>query len=407
MSRGRLRGLEIRQFGLADDIEAELDLRRRAFGPFSPAGKPAWLASAQASIAAGHMTGVFDGNRLVASARYASMRQWWHGRSMPMAAVVAVKVAPEERGRGVGTALMKELLNRIAEAGYLVSTLYPTTAPVYRSLGWEFAGGKYETVLPARSLTALVPAGPQPSATSGLRRAGPDDGAAVVEVKGRVHAELRQCGPNTRDPSSPALRYWLADEDQFSYLADDGFLSYGWAHGTGELEVEELIAASAATTRTFWQVLASHAAVADRVRACLAPDDPVSWLTREPAAGLRRREQWMLRIIDAPAAIAARGYPGAATLQVPLEIADAQLPANSGGWMLEVSGGEGRLLRADEAANRGAGAITLGARGFAALYGGVPVATLRLAGLAAGGTPAVDETLDGAFAANAFMIDHF
>jgi predicted acetyltransferase len=407
VSRSRLSGLEIRQFGPADDIEAELDLRRRAFGPFNPARRAAWLAAAQATIEAGRMIGVFDGNRLVASARFDAMRQWWCGRSMPMAAVVGVKVAPEQRGRGIGTAMMAELLGQMAAAGYPVSTLYPTTAPLYRSAGWEFAGGKYETVLPARSLAALGPAGPEAAAAPEVRRVTPADGPAVIQVKGRVHERLRHNGPNTREPESAALRHWLADEDQFGYLADDGFLSYRWARGTNEVDVEELLAASAATARAFWQILASHATMADRVRACLAPDDPVSWLPRDPAEDLRRREHWMLRIIDAPAAIAGRGYPAAVSLEAPVQVTDTGLPPNSGRWRLQVSGGQGKLLRQGEAADPAGNGIRLDARGFAALYAGVPVSTLRLAGLAAGGTPADDERLDSAFAANAFMIDYF
>jgi hypothetical protein len=52
-------------------------------------------------------------------------------------------------------------------------------------------------------------------------------------------------------------------------------------------------------------------------------------------------------------------------------------------------------------------AVTVGARGLAALYAGTPVATLRLAGLAAGGSPEADATLDAAFAATTFMVDDF
>jgi predicted acetyltransferase len=407
VTHGRLGGLEIRQLIPADGIDAELDLRRRAFGPVGPAYRPRWLAITQANISAGRVTGVFDGGRLVASARYEPMRQWWLGRSVPMAAVVGVKVAPEHRGRRIGTAMLAELLAHIAAAGYQVSALYPTTGPVYRSAGWEFAGGKYEAVLPARSLPALVPTPTEAAAAPALRRATSDDGPAVVKVKGRVHSALRHRGPNTRDPATPALRYFLADEEQFSYLADDGFLSYRWAHGTTELEVEELIAASPATARAFWQILASHATMAERVRACLPPHDPVSWLTTEPAVALRRREQWMLRIVDAPAAINCRGYPASASLQVAVELADAALPGNSGRWTLQVSGGEGRLLRPGESADPGGEPIRLDARGFAALYAGVPLGTLRLAGLAAGGTPPGDDALDYAFAADAFMIDYF
>ena len=38
---------------------------------------------------------------------------------------------------------------------------------------------------------------------------------------------------------------------------------------------------------------------------------------------------------------------------------------------------------------------------------GTPVATLRLAGLASGGSPETDAALDAAFAATAFMVDDF
>lgn len=404
MSQARLGGLEIRTLSPADDIEAELDLRRRAFGPVSPAQRPRWLAAAQAAVADGRTIGVFDGARLVASARYEPNTQWWRGRPVPMAAVVGVKVAPEFRGRGIGTAMLAELLALIAAARYPVSVLYPTTAPIYRAAGFELAGGKYETVLPAGSLAALVPPAAEAGQEIRLRRATAADGRAVVAVKGRVHEALRHCGPNTRDPDGPAIRHFLDNEDQFSYLADDGFLSYRWAQGTRELEVEELIAASAATAVALWQILASHAAMAERVRACLAPDDPISWLTREPAAEQRRRESWMLRIVDAPAAVARRGYPGAAELALQLDLSDRAVPANSGRWTLEVSGGEGRLARAG---GPGGTTLRLDARGFAALYAGVPIGTLRLAGLAADGTPAVDEALDCAFSASTFLIDKF
>ncbi len=51
--------------------------------------------------------------------------------------------------------------------------------------------------------------------------------------------------------------------------------------------------------------------------------------------------------------------------------------------------------------------LTLGPRGVAALYAGTPVATLRLAGLASGGTPEADAALDAAFAATPYMVDDF
>jgi predicted acetyltransferase len=401
--------VEVRPFGPEDDIEAELDLSRRAFGPFSADRRASRVASIQGSIAAGAIIGAFDGSRLVGTARYHIMRQWWHGRSLPMAGVAGVKVAPEDRGRGVGTAMMAAMVDDIASRGYPLSVLFPATAPLYRAYGWEMAGRRYETVLPAGALTALLdPDLPEPatSAAPKMRRATPADAAAIVAVKGLVHEGLMQCGPNTREPWEVCA--WLDDEDHFAYLADDGFLSYRWSGDMEELEVEELIAASAATTRALWRILALNANIASRVRACLAPDDPVTWLTREPAAELHQADDWMLRIVDAPAAISGRGFPVGATVSLLLDIADAVRPVNSGRWSLEVSRGAGSLTRRGDApAAACPTALSVGARGFAALYAGVPIPTLRLAGLATGGDPAEDDALSSAFGSPAFMIDHF
>jgi hypothetical protein len=126
----------------------------------------------------------------------------------------------------------------------------------------------------------------------------------------------------------------------------------------------------------------------------------------------------MLRVVDAPAAIAARGFPAATSLTVPLRITDEARPANAGRWRLTVAGGAGTLdplgpdAPAGPAGSAGSAgpvgpAVTLGARGLAALYAGAPLVTLRQAGLAAGGTAADDAALDAAFAATPYMLDAF
>ena len=241
-----------------------------------------------------------------------------------------------------------------------------------------------------------------------MRRAGPDDAAEIIALTGRVHASARDCGPNTRDAES--VRRWLGDRSMFTYLAPDGFLAYGWHDGTDEILVRQAIAGSAETARALWGIVASHATMAKTVRAFVGPQDPVGWLTREPEAQITRREPWMLRVVDAPAAIGARGFPAAASLSVALHLDDAALPANSGEWKLAVSGGQGILtpFRTQSAPQLPSAApVRLGARGFAALYAGIPLPTLRRAGLAAGGNPDADAALDCAFGGAPFMVDYF
>jgi predicted acetyltransferase len=410
-------GTDIREIGPGDDLDAMIDLARRAFGPGAGAGSPEAVARRRArtgqAIADQRVYGAFSGGRMVASATWHDMRQWWHGRSLPMAGVAGVMVAPEFRGRGVGRTLMTEVLAAIGRRGYPLSVLYPATTPIYRSLGWEMAGGDYRAGLPARSLRSLLtpdisrntpgtladgPAGGLHAAP--FERATPDDAEAVIGVVGQAHELARHSGPNTRDAATVAA--WLADPDLFAYLAPDGFLAYRWGRDH-ELHVERIVAATERTLRELWSIVASHSSIADAVTARVAPDDPIFWLTREPDTYLKFHELWMLRLVDVAAAIRGRGFPLSAQLSLPLSIQDDTREDNAGLFELSVTGGRGTLVHAPEATHP----LTIGVRGLAALYAGTPMASLRLAGLASGGDPAADSELDGAFGGASFLLDNF
>ena len=131
-----------------------VDLTMRSFGPVDEAEDPG--GPIEPIVAAGRCLGAFDGGQLVGTALYHDMRQWWHGRPVPMAGVAGVKVAPEYRGQGVGRAADDRARQLMTERGYPLSVLYPATMTIYRSLGWEIAGHRHEAVLPARALSALA-----------------------------------------------------------------------------------------------------------------------------------------------------------------------------------------------------------------------------------------------------------
>src|SRR5215472_17045233 len=179
-TRTQAGGAMVRALEPGDGTDALLDLRVRAFGLVAVGGRDQWQAEQEPGIADRRWLGAFAGGRLVAAARFHDMTQWWNGRAVPMAGVAGVMVAPEERGRGVGRALVTALLELIAARGYPLSVLFPTTLPIYRSLGWEIAGTSHEAVIAAHALRSLAPAdaavaagrGPEP-AGGGVRRAGP------------------------------------------------------------------------------------------------------------------------------------------------------------------------------------------------------------------------------------------
>jgi predicted acetyltransferase len=400
--------LQIRVLRPADDIDAQLDLAERAFGTMGADKRDRWRETVSGLIDQRRCLGAFIGDRPAGGAMFHDMRQWWCGRPVPMAGVSSVRVAPEDRGRGIGRLLMTDLLGEVAAHGYPLSVLYPATMPLYRSLGWELAGGRHTAVIPARSLFSLAPPDPAAAREAAgpsqpmLRRAGPGDVEAVTSVMGRVHEAARDCGPITWDATT--VGRWLADPDLYAYLCDDGFLVYRWYNGNHALFVEGAEAVSAATVRAFWSHLGGYGSIAEKIYARVGPADAFWWLARERDAHVEHRSMWMLRVVDAAAAIAARGFPAAVSPRVRLRIVDDLRPANSGHWQLTVAGGTGTL---EPVASGASAPVHLGARGLAALYAGTPLVTLRQAGLATGGTAQDDAALDAAFAATPYMLDSF
>ncbi|WP_084957978.1 GNAT family N-acetyltransferase [Thermoactinospora rubra] len=377
--------MEIREL-TPDDLDALLDVRTRAFGPVPPADVPVWRETSAVAMAEGRLLGAFDGARLAASARLRRLTQWWHGRPQPLAGVAGVVVNPEDRGRGVGTAIVRAAIERAREQGYALSALYPATTPIYRSLGYEHAGAMHHVTFPAEALRRLGAGG-----AAGLRRAGPGDAAEVVALLGRLHAADRASGVVSWEERT--WRRLLGAEGDMRYIADDGLVVYRW-DGDG-LRVGTLVAGSRETAAALWSLVGSSSSVAERVVAVLAPEDPVFWLLRERSREQVTRVRWMLRVLDVAAAIGRRGFPAGVSLEAFVRV------EGLGGWRLEVSGGSGTAVAT--ASGQGP-SLTL--NGLSALFAGLPAATLRRGGMMAG-DGRHDEALDVAFAARPYTLDYF
>ena len=376
----------------ADDLDQAFDVRLRSFGPLEPGGRAWWDRLQLAVIAQGRALGAFEDGRLVATAKARAFRQLWGGRGMAMAGIQGVVVAPHARGRGVGSRLLRALMARGVELGDLVSALYPATVVPYRRLGWELAGNRHRVSIDARLLREL-PTGPS------VRPAGPADAETVIALAQRLHTQSRSNGPRLWDVDE--AREDLEDADTFAYLADDGVCIYGW---DGEdLRVRALLAGDAATAQALWAVVGSGSSTAKTVHANLAPDDPVHHLLAETVAPQTQQQRWMLRLLDAPAAVAARGFPAGVLGSAGLVVDDPELASGGGSWRFEIAGGRAQLLPAPvgDGPRMGPGAL-------ACLYAGTPLHLLRAAGLVAGGSPAADKLLDAAFAGRpAYLLDYF
>lgn len=376
-------------------VDAALDVRSRSFGVLTAVAAERWMRRLTREIEANRVLAVYDGAQVVAVARIMDLTQWWGGKSMPMAGVGGVVVSPEHRGRGVGSQLMTGVLERGRLLGYPLSALYPATVPVYRGVGYEFAGVEQKIIIKSADVRELGR-----RSTVELRRATADDATDLIQLVSGLHERHRDCGPIMWSEAEWAAE--LKNEDNYAYVAHDGFLMYGW-DGSGGLQVHTIIGGSPETLRAFWSILGSGSSVATTISAVVSPHDPIRWLLHDQGMVSADPEWWMLRLLDVGAAIAGRGFPLGVTVDLPLEITDDQIPANTGRFRLTVADGEAGI----EADRTTRPVVELNANALAALYAGTPISTLRCSGLVVGGRSDDDAVLDAAFAARPFMLDYF
>lgn len=406
------------------DLDAALRVRGLSFGHVQAAGAASWRKMQRTAIDERRLLGAYVDGQVAGTARINNFRQWWHGRDLPMAGIAGVVMAPEHRGRGVGTALMRTVIDRARELGYPVSALYPATVPVYRALGWELAGRQYRVSVPGDALRTLARG---LGAGTPVRRAKPGDGKAVFEMINGLHRSHRDAGPLAY--AVEQWDQWLTEEpDTAVYLAGDGVVAYDW-HGDGALHVSYIGAESERTARTLWALVGSGSSVAKTVTAHVAPDDPLPWLLPNLGVTPVAEHWWMLRLLDPVAAFTVRGYSDG-ECDVTVSLTDPQLPDLDGHWQLLVANGAGSFVRTpatdhapavelepdvpggrDErdstSAARTGSPYEIGPGGLATMYAGTRLSVLRRAGLVTGGSPDQDRALDTVFAATPFLIDYF
>jgi predicted acetyltransferase len=148
------------------------------------------------------------------------------------------------------------------------------------------------------------------------------------------------------------------------------------------------------------------------VRSYLDPRDPGRLLVGAMPEVDVREHAWMLRVVDVPGAMAARGFSPHVTASAEISLDDPEVPANSGRWALAVAAGAGRASKLSTGAGPAAYGTTdeptrLGPRGMAGLWCGWTMSRLRAAGLASGGAQEADRALDAMFACTPFMTEYF
>lgn len=351
------------------DRERHHALMRQAFGGTDAFDPSAPQTDADKFVCA------YLGDQLVGSVLTFDFAMTWGGRRVRCGGVSGVVVSPQARGRGAAQRMLDESLRRMLDQGQVLSALYPTTASLYRRAGYEVVGHYRRTRIP---VAAIQPTGEALE----WREVDPSS-----EVLSALHDDLagRLDGWFRVDPQWWAFRSHRQAADtsanRFTYVgaragSDVAAVQYRYAKADEfyDLEVEVLGGLDVEAVGAALGLLAGHGTTARNVVVAL----PTSLLgPHVPQLQLTRSESdwpWMLRLVDAPGAVAARGWPTSVSGSVELDVIDDRCPGNAGPHVLEIGAGQAGLLRG------GSGRIRVTSQDLAMLYSGCDVAGLRAAG---------------------------
>jgi predicted acetyltransferase len=366
------------------DDENIYRLARLAFGgPREPAAETLW-----SNQRGWHGLVAEDGGNLVGALKVRDYRQFFGGTAVPMGGVASVAVDPHARGHGVASTLIDAALPAMRDRGQVISALYPSVPPLYRGRGWEQTGN-YERVKIAPELFAMLP---KPSSRLVLHRAASADLPAIHETYLRFASTVDGMLDRATDAFTLSD---LLDVDIVEYAVDPsgsvvGYLTAERPEGE-KLVTYDLVALDRQTALGLLANLGRWTGIMTEISLRIV--DPAWWqlLMTLPVLHDVTNHPWMLRVVDLPGAVAARGWPAAAYLTsfaVDVEVVDEHAPWHAGRHRLVVDGGKVRCEPG------GTGAVRLSARALGPWFAGsADTAMLRRAGLLEG-DPADARPLD-------------
>jgi predicted acetyltransferase len=282
---------------------------------------------------------------------------------LPVDALTNVTVAATHRRQGLMRRMLDSSLRAARERGDPLSILIAAEWPIYGSFGYAPATLSADYVLRRARAGATCPGDP-----TRVRQVEREEFAEIAPAV-YAAARRRRAGQIDRDarwwnrllgrdgyaPSEELPHNWLVHDGGDG---PDGLLGwkatghFGLIPPLGDVKVWDLASATDTAYRNLWSYL-SRIDVVDQVSLSNRPvDEPVRWLLADGRA-LVMTEQvdflW-LRLLDVPAALAARRY--AAPGEVVLEVIDDDAPGFAAGrYRLRADGDDVECLPTDQDAD--------------------------------------------------------
>jgi predicted acetyltransferase len=352
----------------------------------------------------------FDDGRVVGTAAEHRFRQRLGGRDVEMCGIWGVATLPEHRGGGHASLAVEALLQEARERGTPLSALYPAVLRPYRRLGYELAGTYTEHRVRLDDLPLVD--GSLPVREYDRDRDLEDVRAcyrrAVEAHNGPIDSDdedwwaERIMGPRTpEDPHRAVVVRGSGGEVEayasFVRVKEEGDLDLDF-----RLDCRHLVASSIEGLRSLLAYVRGFRGLGTALVFPGPPADPLAMLVEEQRLRPSWTFRWMLRLLDVPAALEARGYPPVGGEAV-IAVDDAMFADNRGPWRISAEDGKVRVSSAEGERVR---PVSIGA--LSSMYTGLlsPYDAVRL-GLLEGVDPAVP-VLARLFAGPPpFMLDWF
>lgn len=341
---------------------------------------------------------VFDGDELVAGLVVIPFEQYMEGAKIPLGGIASVSCLPERRRGGYVSALLRQSLESMRDAGQILSALWTPHYSLYRKYGWELAGRMISYAFPPK-MTKLRR---QPAAGR-LRRVTADDWALLDDVY-QEHHRLRNGALTRTEARWRTQKFRAFGHAHDAVLWEDssgaprGYAVYRSAHrasgnspwGETTLRVEDWAALDADAHAGILQYLLNHDLV-DQIVLLASPDEPFPDMLEEPVHIKQPPGAWfgpMLRLVDVQRALEARpALPQASGKAVTVALTDESAPWNEGKWHVECSGGRIFAERTSTKAD-----LEMDVRALAPIYNGFtkPVDAVRAGTVCASNAAAID-----------------
>jgi predicted acetyltransferase len=287
------------------------------------------------------------------------------GHAVPVAGLTWVGVHPDHRRRGLLTAMLEHHIAQTRHEGRHLSALHASEPGIYGRHGYGLASLQLE-VEAGRGTTFTAPH-LEDDVARVTTRLGTIDDPGMGERRRRIDLDVMATNVGTivgnaafydelshipaeevRDSEPPRILIAVKDGRDIGYVVFKRKHKWPNSRPSAKVSVYSLSGGPVARLALLRRVTDLDLSGSVTIYGVGGADPLLSWVQGPRGLGdVKTFDSLWLRLVDLPAALAARGYQSDCDLVV--EVADTQAPWNAGRWRIRVKDGTGEVTATDDA----------------------------------------------------------